>query len=409
MSDYPNNNNFFSNMDSEMGAAPTLSYSGKGSQSAYQSAYAGQNTQNANVFSSLDSETDGAHENAGQSGGYASAYQYIPGQPGSGKSAASAASKELLDLIRSPNAVSHAGGRLFRRTDSYNFPIISFAVPDMTEVEVQRANDRYVKLCRRYPNLFLSHDPNAVTSVSNYTVFDFVIGASEFTLGERKRANSLYKQPADLLMRYLVDYLCAYSTAQGQLGLPYDPLCCLSLETIIMSETGAVKVLPLLSHRRNFPVEMPSEVALNMADERSDLYSAAYVVVEMISASRSDGRLEEPKSLIIQNCIKTIQDWRPGLAEAYEYVRASGGSGGPRIHTDANGNAVNGGQGGGNPAKQPHENPFQVAKDKIAKFLTPDPAVQAQNDATAPPSHAQKKGFAPGTSPTENETFSPKK
>ena len=320
----------------------------------------------------------------------------------------------LLHRIRSGDAIECFGGYLFRDTDSFNHPILCFAVPNMEEVEVRQANEWYNQMGRLSHLGFLHRTTTPPQTVANYTVFAFEINQFDRTLAELHREGKLYKQDPDQMMRCLVQFLAQYQQFTVNNYGSYLPLCSLSLSTLIMGENGTLRLLPLRAHNNDYPIEIPNEVTRHegSADERSDLYSAAYVAVEIYSANRGDGRLAEPNSPTIVSCLKTMQDWRPSLAEVRSQLQSHHAPHRDTPAMDSNGNRKQSSQ---HPSDEVHGTLFDAVKKSsffrgmAERFKMPEePETPMQVAGTYQPDGVhQKQNHHTPYQATENGTFKP--
>lgn len=139
------------------------------------------------------------------------------------------------------------------------------------------------------------------------------------------RNSAPYPRDCINVMQLLIKFLYNYRNEVRKVWRQnYIPLNCLSKETIFFDSDGHMRVLPLLAHHGHYPIEIPIEVKSHAdGDERSDLYSAAYVAVEVFSNSKPGQGLKEPPSPLITECLKSIRDWRPDLNTVYQVLSDS--------------------------------------------------------------------------------------
>lgn len=318
--------------------------------------------------------------------------------------------KHLLNHIHSEDALKCFGGYLYRDIDPFNNPILCFAVQNMTQTEISQADEWYNRMGRLAHLGFLHRTTTPPMTAGGYTVFEFEINPFDRTLAERHADGKLYKVEAEHMMTQLVQLLSRYQQVSIQAFGQYKPLCSLSMATLILGDDGSLRLLPLLAHNKHYPIEIPNEVASsNGADERSDLYAAAYVAVEIYSANRSDGKLAEPNSPIIVDCLKAIQDWRPSLQEVMTRLNGSAESiVRPAPVKDSNGNRKT-------PAHGAEDIPggvMNAVKEGwrgMAERFRPleDPETSDQVAGTCQPYHAGHQ--QPDRKATENGTFNPRR
>lgn len=246
------------------------------------------------------------------------------GIPSSHVQAHPATDHRLLELIRSDESIRCFGGYLFRRDNPQYGHVICFAVENMRPEDVVNA-DKWYALFGRMSHLGMLHrTSSAPIPVGNYTVFEFVASVHDKSIRDHLKAVEPMRTSHTALMNQLIEFIHSYSQELEQLNnANYVPLCCLSKDTVLIDPNGRMKILPLRANRGIYPIEIPQEVSVGeQVDERSDLFSAAYLAVEVYSKNRNCAQLTEPDSDVIRNCLKAVHDWRPTLAE----VRAADSS-----------------------------------------------------------------------------------
>lgn len=316
--------------------------------------------------------------------------------------------KHQLNRIHSEDALKCFGGYLYRDTDPFNNPILCFAVQNMTQTEIHQADEWYNRMGRLAHLGFLHRTTTPPMTAESYTVFEFEINPFDRTLAERHADGKLYKVEAEHMMTQLAQLLSRYQQVSIQAFGQYKPLCSLSMATLILGDDGSLRLLPLLAHNKHYPIEIPNEVtSSSSADERSDLYAAAYVAVEIYSANRSDGKLAEPSSPIIADCLKAIQDWRPSLQEVMNRLNCAAESCvRPTPVKDSNGNRKAHG------AEEISGGVMNAVKEGwrgMAERFRPleNPETPDQVAGTCQPYHAGHQ--QPDRKATENGTFNPRR
>lgn len=319
---------------------------------------------------------------------------------------------QLLRQIRQAG-VSCFGGRLFRGTDAFGDPIVRFAVPGMDAEDVKNAEEHY-SMMGRMSALGMAHRTNTPPqTVQHYTVFDFEIGSEEYTLRELHDSGRPFRRNPETVFRAMVQLLRRYRAELAKMGRDYRSLNCLTRETVILDADNNLKLIPLYTTGSDYPIEIPREVTAGGGDERSDLYAAAYVAVEVHSAGRSDGRLVEPDCAPIVRCLKTIRDCRPDLDEVQlmlfgpdAVVRTE-----PRIKPvyDYDGNNTRSGE-------RVKESASQMGGflsgvwEKLKEWTAPiedleEEETPQQTDATMHPSRANRPGDPQALGDSPNGTF----
>lgn len=223
---------------------------------------------------------------------------------------------KLRRLIRSESAVPCFGGYLFRREKPGIGHVICFAVQKMTPDAVRAAEESYAFFGRMGHLGMLPRTPCAPIVVDDYTVFEFIAFPNDKSIRSILQDSQLPRISHDKLMSDLVNLIRDYKKTLRDLGHnEYYPLSCLSKDTVLIDNNLRVKVLPLRANW-SYPIEIPHEVVIGeYSDERSDLFSAAYLAVEIFSKKRGSSTLIEPDYDIICGCLKSIHDWRPTLED----------------------------------------------------------------------------------------------
>lgn len=225
---------------------------------------------------------------------------------------------------RAPSAASVAeqlrggtacfGGTLFRRENSFHFPEICFAVKGLDEYAVRRAEQHYAGLRHRCPTVPLI-PCSRIEQDGEYTVFSFALGEQERPLRQIMTVSENALRPMALLKK-LVRFLQDYHGCVTAGGKTYTPLCCLTPDTVYLDLEHRVRILPLLQYGTARPTELPPETGTDAADVTSDLYSAAYLYVELLSLGRS--KLAAPDDPTVQRMLAAAPEWRPELTDAVQ-------------------------------------------------------------------------------------------
>ena len=217
------------------------------------------------------------------------------------------------------------GGWIFRASDQFGHPVIRFVLDRPSEAEIMRAEEWYRRLGSMTNSRFLHRTSMEPVVMSGYAVFDFEIGYQLKSLGELHRKRELtYKKP-EMLLEKLNDMILDYRAELARTRERYRPLNCLTMETVFVDEDNNVKVLPIFFSGKRYPIEIAREVltANQTVDERSDLYSAAYVAVEAFSDSNGNQPICKPDSQIILDCLQTVREWRPAPEEVKKWLKGN--------------------------------------------------------------------------------------
>lgn len=232
---------------------------------------------------------------------------------------------DLLQQLRSSDTVRCFGGWLLRSTDLFGAPILRFVVKGMSERDVEAAEEHYSRMGRMGSIGMVHRTGSRPLTVGEYTVFDFEVGTGEKTIREHFDEGKPFRRDPVRFFAALVKFLRRYGSALNREGHDYRPLNCLSKETVLIDQEDHIKLIPLQAWGKEYPVEIPREVAAGeKADERSDLYAAAFLTVEVSSSGRSDRRLVEPDCEAVVRCLKAIRDCRPDLTEAMQLLCGDG-------------------------------------------------------------------------------------
>ena len=241
--------------------------------------------------------------------------------------------RNLLRLLddKAVRKVCCFGGILMQRENENGSPILSFVVKGTSDVEYERMCKNYEEIYRigsvlpliRYDFLFKER---FVASGTHFSVFNFICYPNHLSLRQYCEDGNR-SIPLDEMMRKLVHLLVAHSNACGE---QYRCLSCLSLDTIFVSKEGKLLLLPLQAFHNHFPREIAPEVGHypELCDARSDLYSAAYVSLEVSFG----GKLPEMPALgegKIKDCLMGVVQCRPTLQNIASLM-GSNSNAGPR-------------------------------------------------------------------------------
>lgn len=233
-----------------------------------------------------------------------------------------AASDGWKPAIHGENQVDAFGGWFFRDRDRVGNPVIRLVVENMPQSEATRADEWYGKLGRMPHAGFLHRAGSSPVQVGAYTVFDFEINAQMRSLSELHRQNKLNPAISELILQRLNELIMEYRMELLKNGEQYRALNCLTMDTVFLDRDNKVTVLPVFYTGRNYPVEIAREAMIpgEKTDERSDLYAAAYVAVEVYSDSNGDKPLKKPESEVILACLQAVRLWRPTPNEVKEWL-----------------------------------------------------------------------------------------
>ncbi len=227
---------------------------------------------------------------------------------------------KVLDTIRSAidgnSSLFRFGGLLFRGKNSHNGDVVAHAVEDMTQGEARNlVSDRYFDLTTDHSDLFLTYDRSM--EIDRHVVFTFRLPQGYFSLRELLNAP---KSPdcGEIIFRRLVALLAKYQEITSDLGHPYRPLCCISLDTVFISRAGNdLKLVPLLPRHHDFPPYYPGEAGEKTADQRTDLYTAALTALQFMSGIELETDTVEMADCSgtpgMDDCLQVLQSRRPDI------------------------------------------------------------------------------------------------
>ena len=144
------------------------------------------------------------------------------------------------------------------------------------------------------------------------------------SLRELCRSGELKGASVQNIMAHLVDLIVRYYNFCADSGLPYEPLNCLTLDTVYMDASRSLILVPLQAFRGKYAREIPPEVYQSgeKMDERADLYAAAMLAVEVTSGGSANIPAEEIPPLI-KECLSGIPECRPSLKKVCSALGAS--------------------------------------------------------------------------------------
>lgn len=203
------------------------------------------------------------------------------------------------------------GGILFRRTNDFGFPEVCFAVKNVDPRAARKADLRHAFFrhhCAALPFIVCSN----TETVGEYTVYRYPIGEKEQPL-RTVLQNDVRSITPDALFKKLVNLLSQYNNTLAAAEQPFKPLCCITPDTVYLDAARKLRVLPLPLFGTEHPEELPPEAGTDKAGIKSDLYSIAYLYVEV--ASQGSSCLAEPEDPTVLRMLASIPDWRPSLSQ----------------------------------------------------------------------------------------------
>lgn len=223
----------------------------------------------------------------------------------------------LSSAIHSSSSINCFGGKLLRHNDRHGNPLISHAVQAMTGSEADAAEFRY-RLFNRIPSASFIRFAGSHRA-DDYTVFTFEIAPREQSLRELMGSPQGCPLDAVGLMRQLTALVHRYQNILTSRQEPYMPLCCLSVDTVYVSPSGTIRILPLTAANNQYPIELPREAGTGQACIQTDIYSIAYL--STIVRSSDPCAPAEPEIPIIAHCLKPFPAWRPNAVQVLRALK----------------------------------------------------------------------------------------
>lgn len=221
--------------------------------------------------------------------------------------------RALLRTLKDPGLekIECFGGVLFKRCDQEDNPILSFAVEGLTEEELSEMKLAYKKVYRSGLSRVISRADPFEEQAGSCTVFNFEYNTGYSSLREYSRSKSI---SVETVMRPLVKLLTHRYNSYVKSDLQYESLNCLTLDTLFVDADGALWLLPLQAFRNRFPGAIAPEAhdPTQVCTEASDLFSAAYVAVEVANGGKMPAMLALKENKI-KECLIAIPQCRPSL------------------------------------------------------------------------------------------------
>ncbi len=221
--------------------------------------------------------------------------------------------RALLRSLKDPGLekVECFGGLLFKRCDREDNPILSFAVEGLTEEELFEMKQGYKQVYRSGVSRVISRAEPFDEQVGDYTVFNFEYNTGYSSLREYSQGKNI---PLETVMWPLVRLLKHRYNSYVKRDLQYESLNCLTVDTLFVDADGALWLLPLRAFRNRFPGAIAPEAhdPNQVCTEASDLFSAAYVAVEVANGGKMPAMLALKENKI-KECLLAIPQCRPSL------------------------------------------------------------------------------------------------
>lgn len=238
--------------------------------------------------------------------------------------------QEVRDDIRmtidSDQGVLSFGGLLFRGKNGHNCDVLGYAVEDMSREDAQKVGDgRYFDLTTNYSEIFLTYDRSWKSG--NHVVFTFRLPRGYHSLRELlDRPKS--PECGEIIFRRLVKLIAHYEEVTKDVG-GYKPLCCISLDTVFINKSSNnVKIAPIQAYNHNYPTYYPGEAGKEVADQRTDLYTAALTALQFMSSvemETNENKMADCADIpAMDDCLRVFQSRRPDLQTVLATLKQSG-------------------------------------------------------------------------------------
>jgi len=230
----------------------------------------------------------------------------------------------LENAKKDKTAVFCFGGLLFYTRNHSNTKLLCHAVRSTNHMYIRSLSSWYnkTKRMRRVPFLTYEHS----TDLGNGTVvFTFSIEDTYFSMRQlmERSDHSKYGEP---LFRKLVDFLVLF---KDELNEGYMPLRSIHLDTVFLDERGHLYLLPLMCHPTQYPSSYPQDADNIDADERTDLYTAALLALQVSSGCEYECAAENKRMApelvpeVVMSCLFPFSSGRYDLRSVVNILNPS--------------------------------------------------------------------------------------
>lgn len=219
---------------------------------------------------------------------------------------------ERLRQDMEENGVEAFGGTLFTSTNHHDQPLICHAIRCEDEKAISELSKFYNDL-----------DAERIEGLLHYAHMEYMeddLVAFKFSLGKNDRCvrmlldTDIRKDCCKDLFPKLVDILDGYYQVVGSKNMP---LRAFSLDTVFVDQNGRVGVMPVFGVGKQFPKGYPLEAATEEADDRTDLFAAALLSLQVLSGCEVETAKKKmaPELLpeIGKQCLCIYPSGRPDL------------------------------------------------------------------------------------------------
>ena len=249
-------------------------------------------------------------------------------------------------------AIHCFGGELFHFRNQNDQEIVCHAITCGNSELLNKLSSLYHNLNRMHSIPFVHYD-QSVSLPNGKMAFTFELSNDCRSMRQIMDSPD-HAQIGSTLFPKLVALLDEYYMISGR----DSALCSLSLDTVFMDDRGRISLLPLQCQNLDYPRGFPLEVGTVEADERTDLYSAAMLTLQVVSGCEYESRTQHKRMLheqvpdYLMMCLCAFPSCRPTLAQikneiAQEAAAAKAGQAGKSrsgrrepVPTDAAGNPI---------------------------------------------------------------------
>lgn len=231
----------------------------------------------------------------------------------------------LAKARKEKTAVSCFGGLLFYAREHSGRKLICHAVRTTDQEYIQAVSAWYHMTRDKREVPFLTY--NGSYNLDNGTVvftFDVI---EEFISMRQLMERDNHSKYGEELFRKLVNFIQLFKTKAGK---DFTPLRSIHLDTVFMDTRGNLHLLPLLCLPSQYPIGFPLEVGTPEADERTDLYTAALLALQVSSGCEyecpSEGKRMDPELVpeVVMRCLCVFASGRDDLKSVIN-ILAEGG------------------------------------------------------------------------------------
>lgn len=211
------------------------------------------------------------------------------------------------------------GGKLFLSTNYHGQREICHAVSSAKREAVQELSRVYHAFNGLTTMPFLAYSGSRPGD--GQVIFTFALADNCRSMRQVMTAND-HEEVGMQLFPKLVEILTKYENMAEY----KDALCCISLDTVFVTSRGEILLLPLQCPSQDYPRGFPLEAGTVEADERTDLYTAALLALQVVSGCEYESRAEKKRMCpelvpgYVMDCLCVFPSGRKTLAQARNLI-----------------------------------------------------------------------------------------